>query len=121
MRENERSFWRLTLKTGILWAIWHYPLMFILYWDQGPAMLLPSLIGFTAGIIAMTYISNFIYERTSSIGLSMLMHALNNTASFVVILLFPKTPFVFLSSVIAWAAVGFLEKRYKIDKKAETQ
>lgn len=121
MKENECSFWRLTLKTGILWAIWHYPLMFILYWGQGLVTLLPSLIGFTAGIIAMAYIANFIYARTSSIGLAMLMHALNNTASFAVVLFFPKTPFVFLSSVMAWVVVGYLEKRYKIDNKAETQ
>jgi len=121
MKDNESSFWRITLRTGILWALWHYPLMFILYWGQGLATLLPSLIGFTAGIIAMAYISNFIYEKTSSIALAMLMHALNNTASFAVVLLFPKTPFVFLSSVMAWVAVGYLEKKYKIDKNAKSQ
>jgi membrane protease YdiL (CAAX protease family) len=119
MKEKDSSFWHITLKSGLIWALWHYPLMIMMYWEQGPAVLLPSLAGFTAGIVAMTYIANFIYEKTSSIGLSMFLHALNNTMSFAVALLFPKSPFAFLSSIVAWAVVGLLDKKYQMDKKKQ--
>lgn len=120
LRERERTFWGAAWKGGLVWAVWHYPLMVILYWDLGVVVLLPTLVGFTASIVAMNYITNFVYERSDSIALAMLLHALNNTAGFALILLFPTTPFTIVSALMAWAFVGFLEWRYKIDAKVET-
>lgn len=115
LKEKNSTFWDTAWKGGIIWAIWHFPLMFILYIGQGPFVLLPSLIGFTAGIVAMNYITNFIYEKSNSVFLSMVLHAINNTASFAVMLFFPKTSFLFLSSVMAWAIVAYIEKKYKLN------
>lgn len=114
LRKKERTFWDASWKGGILWAIWHFPLLVLLYSGQGPAVLLPSLVGFTAGIVAMSYITNFIYEKTASLPLVMVMHALNNSASFAVLLFFPGTPFLLLSHLAAWAVVGYLEKTYHL-------
>lgn len=114
MREKKESFWNTAWKSGLIWAVWHYPLMLMLYWGMGVAVALPTLIGFTAGIVAMAYLSNFVYEHTHSIGLLMLMHALNNTGSFALMLYFPNTPFTFISSLVTWGIVIYLDKKYPI-------
>lgn len=112
MRETTDSFWNIAWKSGLIWAVWHYPLMIILYWGLGIAVALPTLIGFTAGIVAMAYLSNFVYEHTHSIGLLMLMHALSNTCNFALMLFYPNTPFTFLSSLASWGIVIYLEKKH---------
>ncbi len=83
-----------------------------MYLPFGLMVLLPSLVGFTASIIAMNYITNFIYERSSNIWAVVILHALNNTMSFTLVLLFPKTPFTILSSLLAWVIVWWIEKKY---------
>ena len=40
------SFWDIAWKGGFIWALWHFPLLFILYLPAGVAVLIPSLIGF---------------------------------------------------------------------------
>ena len=112
MKATGMSFWDISFKGGIIWALWHYPLLVIMYLPFGLMVLLPSLVGFTASIIAMNYITNFIYERSSNIWAVVILHALNNTMSFTLVLLFPKTPFTILSSLLAWVIVWWIEKKY---------
>ncbi len=112
MKATGMSFWDISFKGGIIWALWHYPLLVIMYLPFGLMVLLPSLVGFTASIIAMNYITNFIYERSSNIWAVVILHALNNTMSFTLVLLFPKTPFTILSSLLAWIIVWWIEKKY---------
>ena len=114
-REKGVSFWEAAWKGGLVWAVWHYPLLFVLYAEAGLMVLLPSLAGFTVSIIAMNYITNFIFEKTVSIPLVMVLHALNNTGSFAVLLFFPGTPFLFVSSLSAWVIVAVLEKKYRLE------
>lgn len=114
LREKEADFWSASWKGGIIWAVWHYPMMIILYWGQSAFVVLPSLIGFTAGIVAMNYISNYIFEKSQSIPLLAVMHGLNNTAGFVLLLLFPLSPFMILSHLMAWAVVIYLDKKHKL-------
>ena len=37
---------------------------------------------------------------------------LNNTMSFLLVLLFPGTPFTLLTSLMAWAFVWWIEKKH---------
>lgn len=110
LRQGAKSLWNASWKSGLIWAVWHYPLMFFMYWESGPAALVPTLAGFTASIVAMAYITNYIFEKTHSIGLCMLVHALNNTLSFVMLLCFPKTPFSILFGFAVWVVVAILDK-----------
>ena len=112
MKAQGMSFWEIAWKGGLIWAVWHFPVVIIMYIPLGLAVLLPSLVGFTASIIAMNYITNFLYEKTQNIWFAVVLHALNNTMSFLVVLLFPGTPFLILSSLMAWVIVGWLEKKY---------
>ncbi|MEN6637113.1 MAG: CPBP family intramembrane glutamic endopeptidase [Clostridiaceae bacterium] len=120
LREKESTFWSAAWKGGFIWAIWHYPMMIMLYWGQSAFVVIPSLIGFTAGIVAMNYISNFIFERSQSIPLLAVMHGLNNTVGFVLLLLFPLSPFTILTHLMAWAVVIYLEKKFKPALPAQT-
>ena len=90
--------------------------MLILYWQLG-FLMIPTLAGFTASIIAMAWITALIYEQSNSIALAALLHALNNTANFALVLLFPTTPFTIVTAAMAWAVVALLEKRYRVDKE----
>jgi membrane protease YdiL (CAAX protease family) len=110
LREGGQSLWNASWKGGLIWAAWHYPLMFILYVGSGPAAFLSSLAGFTASIVAMAYLTNYVYERTGSIALCMLIHALNNTFNFAVALCFPLSPLGFLPGIAAWGVVAVLDK-----------
>lgn len=111
MKVGGGSFWDIAWKGGLIWAVWHFPMMVQMYLPMGLAVLIPSLVGFCASIVAMNYITNFIYERTGSLPAVMLLHALNNTASFAVSLLFPGTPVTILIHVSIWLVVWLLEKR----------
>ena len=116
LRRHERTFWGATWKGGLIWAVWHYPLLLILYWQLGFVMIL-TIAGFTVSIIAMAWITALVYERSNSIALAALLHALNNTAGFALVLLFPTTPFTIVMAAMAWALVALLEKRYHVDKE----
>lgn len=112
MKARGISFWEIAWKGGLIWAVWHYPAVLMMYIPLGIAVLVPSLVGFTASIIAMNYITNFLYENTQNIWFAVILHALNNTMSFLVVMLFPGTPFLLLASLMAWVIVGWLEKKY---------
>lgn len=114
LRQKEAGFWPATWKGGIIWAVWHYPLMVMLYSGLGLGVLLPTLVGFTAGIVAMNYITNFIYDKTQSLPVVMGLHALNNTVNFGIMFFFPATPLLFLTSLVAWAVVAYLDKKYHL-------
>jgi membrane protease YdiL (CAAX protease family) len=112
MKALGMSFWDIAWKGGLIWAVWHFPVVIIMYMPLGLAVLIPSLVGFTASIVAMNYITNFLYEKTHNIWFAVILHALNNTMSFLVVLLFPGTPFTILSSLMAWVIVWWIEKKY---------
>lgn len=116
LRRHDRTFWASAWKGGLVWAVWHYPLMLFLYWPLGPVMVL-TLAGFTASIVAMAWITGLVYERSNSIALAALLHALNNTASYALVLIFPTTPFVIVAAAMSWAVVAFLGKRYRVDRE----
>ncbi len=84
-----RTIWLL----GFIWAVWHYPLTAI-YVLQGvpdgvPAIgaviaVLIGLISQTIGVIAVTYIYVWLFNRTASIFLMIVFHALANTLPFLI-------------------------------------
>lgn len=111
LKSTSKNFQNAAWTGGFIWALWHYPLMIIMYSSLGITVMITYLIGFTAGIVAMSYISNYIYEKSGSLIMVMTLHALNNTMSFLMLLLFPKTPFAIISSLMSWAVVWYLDKK----------
>lgn len=112
VRVGESSLWGATWKVGLIWAVWHYPLMVILYWQLGFVMVF-TIAGFTASIVAMAWLTGLVYELSNSIALAALMHALNNTAAFALMLVFPANPFTMVTAAMSWVAVFVLERRLR--------
>ncbi|MFC1956362.1 CPBP family intramembrane glutamic endopeptidase [Chloroflexota bacterium] len=85
---GEKYIWYL----GLIWAVWHYP--FTIYHTllsmvdvPVPAMIVAvimALAGNTMSIIGMTYIYVWLNNKTKSVFLAILFHAVTNTANTVV-------------------------------------
>ena len=103
-----RTIWLL----GFIWAIWHYPLTAI-YILQGvpdgvPAIgaviaVLIGLISQTIGVIAVTYIYVWLFNRTRSIFLMIVFHALTNTLPFLIPAI--QGPLALLVGIFPWVIV----------------
>ncbi len=112
LRASETTLWGAAWKVGLIWAVWHYPLMVILYWPMGFAMVF-TIAGFTASIVAMAWLAGLVYELSNSIALAAVLHALNNTVNFLLLLIFPTSPFTMVAAAMAWVAVFVLERTYR--------
>jgi uncharacterized protein len=75
-----RDFWDTGWLVGIVWAVWHFPVLIIMFMQQGMVhvQILGSLIGFTMGIIAMSILHAWFYELTRQVSLNIFIHALFN-------------------------------------------
>lgn len=107
-----KSFWDTNFTTGVIWAVWHYPLMVFLYYPLGVTVMLSSLAGFTMAIVGMAYISNWLMLKTKSLPLLMFFHALNNTLTYAIMFIFKENPLSMLSILFVWGIVLLIEKRY---------
>ena len=108
-----RNFWDTGWSIGFVWAAWHYPVVVMIFAEQGlefPAIV-GSLAGFTMGIVAMSIFHTWFYERTRSVFLNMLLHAVFNTVPLTIVLLFEASPTALLSNLMLWAFVFYLRKR----------
>lgn len=112
---SEKAVWRL----GLIWAVWHYP--FTLFFTLATAGDVPpaglaltavlGLAGNTISLIGMTYLYAWLYNRTGSVFLAILFHALNNVVPLVVAGgLHPSLSLAL--AVMPWVLVLFLERVY---------
>lgn len=118
---DDKYIWVL----GLIWAIWHYPLMIIQGLSgipdvtvmQAIIMQIINLAGFTMAIIGMTFIYVWLYNQTKSIFLMIVFHALSNLFNhwFSTFLVEPQTITIFIA-LMPWAIVVFLQKRLGKDK-----
>jgi membrane protease YdiL (CAAX protease family) len=103
-----RTVWLL----GFIWAVWHYPLTAI-YVLQGvpdgvPAIgaVIAVVIGLliqTIGVIGVTYIYVWLFNRTRSIFLMVVFHALSNTLPFLVPVI--QGPLALLVGIFPWVII----------------
>jgi len=108
-----RNFWDTGWSLGFVWAVWHYPVVVMIFAAQDMvfAQMLGSLAGFTMGIVAMSIFHTWFYQRTRSVLFSMLLHAMFNTVPLTVVLLFEASPTALISNLVLWAVVFYLRKR----------
>ncbi len=76
-----RGWWDTGWAVGLVWAAWHYPVAIQMFVAQGMVYLqvLGSLAGFSIGIVAMSILQAWFYQRTQSVAVSVLIHAAFNT------------------------------------------
>ena len=84
-----RTVWLL----GLAWAVWHYPMVAIYALSGVPAdapapagvvTVVIALLSQTLGMIALSYVYVWLFNRTRSIFLMIVFHALTNTLPFLV-------------------------------------
>ncbi|MCH9815324.1 MAG: CPBP family intramembrane metalloprotease [Actinomycetia bacterium] len=114
-----RGFWDTGWAVGIVWAIWHLPVVIMIFLQQGMVhvQILGSLVGFGIGIVAMAILQAWFYERTRSVFLAMFIHAIFNTLPLTIVLLWEGSPAAVLANVLLWVVVIYIKS--STDKAAK--
>jgi len=111
----EKAIWW----TGLVWALWHFPFTIFFTLQQAPglalpaqlALLLPSLLGQTMSLIGIMYLYAWIVNRSQSVFIAILFHALTNTFNALAASLVTMNPIVSLAiAATPWLAVFVAEK-----------
>jgi len=114
--EGEKSVWML----GLIWAIWHYPLVAIqtlsmMHDVTVPQMVITiimSLAGQTMALIGIAFIYVWLYNKTQSVFLTIVFHALSNTLGmWLTSFLAEPQAVTVLIALMPWAIVIFMQKR----------
>lgn len=115
-----RNFWETGVAVSLPWAVWHYPIVVIMFAQQDMpfAAILFNLVGFTVGIVAMAILHAWFYERTDSVFMNIFIHALFNTMPLATALLFVDSPAAVTANVLMWVVVLYLKRRH--DREAAT-
>lgn len=69
---------KASLLVGIVWAVWHYPLMLSAVDFSKPGEWLPGMLFFTIMVIALSYIYTYFTIKSSSILPAVILHASHN-------------------------------------------
>lgn len=109
-----RDFWDTGWAVGVPWALWHLPVVVIMFVQQGmaPIVILGSLAGFGIGIVANSILHAWFYERTQSVFLSIFIHAIFNTLPLATVLLYQDSPAAVIANLALWAVVIYLKRRH---------
>lgn len=70
------SFRVATLLSGLIWAIWHYPLIFLIYGNS--ELLVAHISAFTLMIVSMSVIMGYITFRSNSLWPAAIFHSIHN-------------------------------------------
>lgn len=115
-----RSLWDVGWAVGVPWALWHLPVVLILFAQQGmePFLMVTSFAGFGIGIVAMSILHTWFYANTRSVFLAIVIHAAFNTVPLAAGFMLASGSYVAAvgSQLSLWAVVIVITKR---DERAE--
>jgi len=115
--EGKKAVWKL----GLIWAIWHYPLvilrtlsvMHVVIVPQMVITIIMSLAGMTMSQIGLSFIYVWLYNRTSSVFLMIVFHALSDVLSTWLLTFLAEPQAVTLSvALMPRVVVVFIQKRF---------
>lgn len=108
-----RDFWDTGWAVGLPWAVWHFPIVVIMFVQRGmePVAIVGTLAGFTMGIIAAAILHAWFYERTESVFLNIFIHAIFNTVPLATALVFEDSPVAVIANLALWAVVVYLKRQ----------
>jgi membrane protease YdiL (CAAX protease family) len=72
------SFTKTALISGLIWAVWHYPLIIFLNVRLGNTPLLYSLVCFTIFAVGMSFATAWLRLKSGSVWTSALLHGSHN-------------------------------------------
>lgn len=108
--------WTASLKVGIIWSLWHLPIVLYIFHLQGMPVfaMLFSFVGFSMGIIAMSVLHTYFFVQTKSALFSVFLHAIGNTIPLVSGLLIANAYQVaVISQLLLWVVVAIIMKKHK--------
>lgn len=111
----EQTAWRL----GIIWSIWHWPVVIYLSTGQNMVIILSSLAGNVMAMVAITYIYVWIYQNTKSLPLLILFHAFSNLIPLYTIGQAQSGPAFLLPIALTWITAIWLSKKYGKELKID--
>lgn len=107
------TLWQAGIRVGIIWAVWHYPVAIYMFIVQGMNLIqiVTSMIGFTAGIIGMSVLHSYFYNRSRSVMLAVFIHAFANTLPMI-LGLFAEDAYMVsvMSQFVLWGVLMVLTK-----------
>jgi membrane protease YdiL (CAAX protease family) len=74
------GFSRASLVTGLVWSVWHYPLIFVLLPRLRPMNRAFATVCFTISVTAVSFFYTWLRIRSGSVWLAALLHAASNGA-----------------------------------------
>ena len=123
---NVTNYTKTSLISGIIWAVWHYPLLIFGNYNSGT----PPLFGvtcFTVAVVSMSFVYTWFRLKTNSIWAGVLLHASHNLfiQSFFtpITVINAKTPYFFdefgvvIPVVTLLVAAYFWTRRKEVEKQ----
>ena len=122
---KEKTPWKASVRLGIIWALWHTPIVLYIFYAQGlpiPQIII-SFVGFIAGTIAMSAVHTYYYIKTKNILFNMFIHAIANTFPMIFGMLVASSYQVSIAvQVLLWVFVIILSNKNKeIFDKIQTE
>ncbi|MDQ0428820.1 membrane protease YdiL (CAAX protease family) [Planomicrobium stackebrandtii] len=100
-------------RVGVLWSIWHYPVIVYMNYPQGTLVILLTLAGFTMLTIPQAYVIGWLYNSTRKVWLCVVLHAWANTVSAYLLAASPVPMLTPIAVAIgAWLLANYLVKKY---------
>lgn len=104
-------------RVGVLWSIWHYPIIIYMNYASGTPVVLLTLIGFTLLTIPQAYILGWLYNSTKNVWLCVILHAWANTVSAYLLAASPVPLLTPIAVAIGtWLLADYLVKKYGKEK-----
>ncbi len=72
------GFTQVCLLSGLLWSMWHWPLMFLGFYGNSGTPLAYQLAVFTACLVAMSFVMTYIRYKTDSLWPAVIFHMSHN-------------------------------------------
>lgn len=108
----EKASWIL----GIAWGLWHIPVNLVPIYLRGELQIpfvITILLALTFGIVGWTIVLTWIYNKTNSLWLIVLLHGVTNTFQSYLILSSDNYMASMLFGILPWAIAWYLDKKDK--------
>ena len=78
------SFSRTSLLVGLIWSVWHYPLVFVLLPQFRPELPVPYATAcFTASVVGVSFFYTWLRQKTGSVWPAAILHSASNSSQFL--------------------------------------
>jgi len=113
---NKYNAYNSSIILGIIWAIWHYPVVYYLNIASGLFLTILAIAGFTALMTFGSVIYSWIYLNTESIFLLIIFHALQNFFPYLIMSGVLDPLGGFSDAIITLILVFIIVKKYGEEK-----